>query len=91
MTTSNEWIHTVMNYIGPNDGEGTQIYQNSRNIVNVTELSTRGYFEGNPDLVLGRVYSGGNYWYGSVQVDELYFFDRTLTEPEIRMLSENTS
>ena len=91
MTTSNEWIHTVMNYIGPNDGEGTQIYQNSRNIVNVTELSAREYFEGNPDLVLGRVYNWYDNWYGTVQVDELYLFDRTLTEPEIRMLSENTS
>ena len=88
MTTTNEWFHTVLNYIGPNNGEGIQIYLNSINIVNVTELSAREYFEGNANMVLGRVYNGGNYWYGSVQVDELYFFDRILIDPEIGMVNE---
>ena len=28
-------MHIVLNYIGPNDGEGIKIYQNSRNIAHV--------------------------------------------------------
>ena len=91
MTMSNEWIHTVLNYIGPNDGEGIQIYHNSRNIVNVTELSACVYFEGNPNLVLVRVYNGGDFWYESIQVDELYFFNQTLSEAEIRVLRWKSS
>ena len=86
--TSNEWIHTVMNYIGPNNGEGIQIYQNSRNIANATELGDHEYFEGPVNLTLGRHYNGGDNLYGTVQVDELYYFNRVLTEAEIRMLSQ---
>ena len=80
-----------MNYIGPNDGEGLQIYHDLTNVVNVTQLRTRpNRVPGNRNLVLGRFINGGDYMYGSVQVDELYLFDRTLTEAEIRMLSQTT-
>ena len=88
---SNEWIHIVLNYIGPNDG--IRIYHDGRNVVNITELSTRpgGPYTGNENIVLGRIYNEKDAWYLGVQVDELYFFNRTVTEAEIRMLSESTS
>ena len=82
-----------MNYIGPKDGEGLQIYHDFRSIFNETELRMceDAYYPGNKNLVLGRGINGGDYWYGSVQVDELYLFNRTLTEADIRSLGENTS
>ena len=91
-TSSNEWIHIVMNYIGPNDGQGFRIYQNSRLVANRTTLQTfSDYISGNRNIVIGKFFNNADFWYSSVQVDELYFFNRVLTEAEIRMLSQNTN
>ena len=90
---THEWVHTVMNYIGSNDCEGHQIYHDSI----IAHRSTYTFFRdirnrsGNKNLVLGRYYNNVNDQYASFQVDELYFFNRMLTEAEIRMLSQNTS
>ena len=91
MHAPNEWIHIVLNYIGPNDG--IQIYHDGRNVINITKLRIHPYvtYTGNGKIVLGRVFNDVNSLYGRVQVDELYFFNRTVTEAEIRMLSQNTS
>ena len=45
----------------------------------------------NGTIVIGRLFTDLNEFYGSVQMDELLFYNRTLTEPEIRMLSQNTA
>ena len=88
--SNNEWIYVVMNYIGPNDGQGLRIYHNSILVANDTTLTSRQWYPGNRKIVVGRHYNGADHWYSSVQVDELYFFNRFLTEAEIRMLSGNT-
>ena len=42
-------------------------------------------------IVIGRLFTDFDELYGSVQVDEMLLYNRTLTEPEIIMLSQNTA
>ena len=43
------------------------------------------------NIFVGRMFSVKNEFYGSVQVDELYYFNRSLTGLEIKILSETTA
>ena len=89
--TYNEWIHIVLNYIGPNDEQGFGIYHNAIQVENVMKRCFRLFSpRANRNIVVGRIYSEIDDAYSSVQVDELYFFNRVLTEAEIRMLSQDT-
>ena len=90
-TSNNGWIHTVLNYIGPNDGQGIRIYHNSIQVASDTTHTSRQWVPGNRKIVVGRFRNGGDVWYSSVLVDELHFFNRVLTEAEIRMLSQDTA
>ena len=46
------------------------------------------HIEGDGKIVFGRVYTGSNMRYASVQMDELLFFNHVLTTVEILKLSE---
>ena len=84
---SDEWFHLVLNFIGPKEDQGTRVYHDG---VQATMDSNKGgntYIEGNGRIVIGRRYSEEDCDYASVQVDELLFFNRALTEVEIGMLS----
>ena len=85
---SNEWVHGVLNFLGPNDEEGIRIYENGKHVGNHTTVVQSPTSEPNGRIVIGRVFTEVNVLYGSVQVDELLFFNRSLTEAEIRMLSQ---
>ena len=43
------------------------------------------------NIVLGRIWADSDTGYSSIDVDELFFINRTLTEKEIRMFSQNTA
>ena len=85
---SNEWVHGVLNFLGPNDGEGIRIYENGKNVGNHKNITQSSSTESNGRIAIGRVFTEINNYYGSVQVDELLFFNHSLTEQEIRMLSQ---
>ena len=96
VVSSNQWFHLVINFIGPNAGEGFQIYHDGINVLNDTTKATnsnsRRYLPpNNGRIVTGRYRVDLDAWYASVQVDELLFYNRTLTEPEITILSNNTA
>ena len=76
-----------MNYIGPAHGQGIRIYLNG---VQRRSTETSYTYSNNPGdrrIVVGRYYTG-DYYYGSVELDELMFFNTMLTEAEISMLSQ---
>ena len=87
------WVHVVWNFIGPNDGEGFQLFNNgvkaratidaSRRLIplNTTISSSR--------FLIGKLYYNTDGNYTSVKVDELFFYNRALTEAEITSLSAN--
>ena len=96
VVSSNNWFHLVISFIGPNAGEGFQIYHDGINVLNDTtkasNSNSRRYLPpNNGRIVIGRYRVDLDAGYASVQVDELLFYNRTLTEPEIKMLSNNTA
>ena len=80
------WFHLVMNYIGPAHGQGITIYTDGALRGSDTTKDTRSYTAGDGRVVIGRWYTnGGSYrYYGGVMVDELNFWNRTLTLLEIQ-------
>ena len=85
---SPEWVHGVLNFLGPNDEEGIRIYQNGKHVGNHTSMAQSSNTEPNGRIGIGRSFTEVGDFYGSVQVDELLFFNRNLTEAEITQLSQ---
>ena len=48
------WTHIVMNYIGPNNGEGIRIYYNGVEEASVTAKGEGTYLAGDGRIVLGK-------------------------------------
>ena len=98
MSKSDDWIHTIFNFIGSNDGEGIRIYSNGKQIKSEhlsrktpgENFAFKGV-EGNRKIAIGRYYSGSNQLAGSVHVDELLVFNHALTEAEIKILSKKSA
>ena len=90
--SSNEWVHEVINYVGPNNGDDFGIYQNGEFLFNVRlGLTVNTFPPSDGRIVIGRSRTNENLNYASVQVDELLFHNEALTESEIVMLSQSTT
>ena len=85
-----DWTHMVVNYIGPNDGEGIMTYYNGREVECDTTKTARNVSAGDGRIVIGRRWTDKTGNYASVKVDELFFFNQTLTMDEIRSLATAT-
>ena len=81
------WTHIVLNYIGPNDGQGITIYINGTEVGSDTSKSAGPYSAGDGRIVVGRLFTDSDKWYSSVQVDELSFFNCHLSPAEISALA----
>ena len=81
------WTHVVLNYIGPNDGEGIRVYYNGTEVANATTNSDGTYSTGDGRIVVGRylfLWDGHcDMWYPSLQIDELTFFNKALSTTDI--------
>ena len=73
------WTHLVLNYIGPNNGQGIQIYFNGMQIGSDNTKSGTSYQPGDGRVILGRHHLR----YAGADVDELLFFNKTLSDQEI--------
>ena len=88
------WVHAVMNFIGPNEGQGIRIYNNGKLIGNDTTKSNEVNSPSDGQIQLGRIdlhHTGTTStlpFYSAVEVDELLIYNRTVTEPEIILLSQ---
>ena len=83
------WTHVLLNYIGPNNGQGIRIYYNGEQVASDTRKSNL-YSEhqpGNGRIVVGRYYTNKDQRYASVEIDELVFFNNSLNLEEIEYLS----
>ena len=81
------WIHLVLNFMGPNHGEGIQIYYNGAQVASDRTKSSGSRPSGDGRIVVGRYYPDFELYYASVQVDELIFFNRYLIREEISVLA----
>ena len=82
------WFHLVLNYISLADGQGITIYRDG--VLQGSGTSKGGtsqsYSPGDGRVVIGRRWTDRDEWYASVEVDELTFWNRTLTLQEIQAI-----
>ena len=80
------WTHIVLNYIGPNDGEGIRFYKDGAEVASVAIKSGGPYSAGDGRIVVGRVYTEVNGNFASVQFDELIYFNAALTDADVQSI-----
>ena len=88
--TPARWFHIVLNYIGPNDGEGIRIYYNGVKVASDTTKGARSRSAGDGRIVVGRGLTNKDKDYASVQVDELLFFNCQLSSADSSALATAT-
>ena len=77
----------MLNYIGPNNGQGIQIYYDGVEVDSDTVQDVQSCSAGDGRIVVGRQFTDRDRDYASVMVDELLFFNQTLTAEEISTLA----
>ena len=82
----NGWTHVVLNYIGPNNGEGIRIFYDGQEVVSDTDMSEGSYSAVDGRIVVGRYYTSMDERYWSIQIDELIFFNQALQNNDIAAL-----
>ena len=87
MAAPTGWTHITLNYIGPNNGQGIQIYHNGVQIGNDATKSGGTLSSGDGRVAVGRWRAFDDDWYGRVDVDEVLFFNQKLTAQEIQHIS----
>ena len=77
------WTHIVMNYIGPDNGQGIRVYKDG--VQTASEVTKTGgtYSAGDSRVVVGRPYVDLNVQHGWVDVDELLFFNQFLNDQQV--------
>ena len=83
------WIHLVMNYIGPNNGEGLEVFQDGTLVEGTQSGGNFDATKGNGTLVLGKRYVDEDDNYAWIDLDELVFFNRKLTASEVMKIYNN--
>ena len=80
----------MLNYIGPNDGEGIRVYINGTQEDSDTAKNNNPKSAGDGRVVVGRWNTDRDDHNSSVQIDELIFFNRYLSPAEIAALATAT-
>ena len=79
----------MFNFIGSNDEERIIVYNNGEKATSDQSINMNNNFtHGKGRIAIGRHYSELNEKYVSVQLDELLFFNKALTEAQIMLLSK---
>ena len=82
------WFHIILNYIGANDGEGIRIYINGEEVAtSATKTRRSSSSAGDGGIVVGRYYTDQDWRYATMQIDELVYFNQTLSEQGINTLA----
>ena len=76
----------MLNYIGPNDGEGFRIYYNGTEVAKKQGKRVRSHAAGDGRIVVGRQYTNSDRNYASVEVDELIYFNAALTSDDVQSI-----
>ena len=80
---NNQWAQLVLNFIGPNGGEGIEAFKDGTR----REFSRYGtsstYTAGEGRVVIGRRYVSRSQDYAQVELDELIFFNKARLYNEV--------
>ena len=83
---NDQWLHLVLNFIGPNIGQGVQAFRDGIKRDTHTGGADGVDTTGPGQVVVGRRYINKNQDYAHVEVDELIFFNQVLSTEEISQL-----
>ena len=86
------WAHIVLNYIGPDDGQGIRIYRDGSPYYGSETKDGGNYSPGDGNVILGRYYEDfyqDSDPYTGASIDELLFFNETLNSTEVAALVNN--
>ena len=83
---SNDWFHIVVNYFGPNNGEGFNTYFNGNIAFTDNTIQEDNTTAGNGRIVIGKSFTEIDDYYTSLEVDEVLLFNKILTAQEINYL-----
>ena len=72
---------------GPNNGQGTRIYRDGIQTASSNVISSYTFQPGSGRVVIGRLSIDDDDNYADVNLDELLFFNETLSDQNIRYLS----
>ena len=89
MSGLSDWTHVVLNYIGPQDGEGFTVYYNGVQTGNDTtkgSLNT-AVSSGDGRVFVGKYPTNLDRQYSGVDVDELLFFNEHLSDDDVQAIS----
>ena len=81
--TPSGWTHIVLNYIGPENGEGCQLFLDGVLTGNDVTKTVDTFSTGHGRVVVGRVYTDTDQQYTGAEVDELLFFNQALSEQQV--------
>ena len=81
----------MLNYRGPEDGEGIRVYYDGVQTGSDRTPSTGNPNTGDGRVVLGRYYTNRDYYYANVELEELLFFNESLSEGQIMQLKNLVS
>ena len=88
VNTTSGWTHVVLNYIGPNNGQGIRMFVDGQEVATGTTRVSRVSSGGDGRVVVGKLFANDiSEKYASVQVDELIFFNQALSIDQIRTLN----
>ena len=80
------WVHVTLNYIGPENGQGIRIYLDGTEVGSRTTKTVLARVAGDGRIVVGRRFTNQDMDYANVQVDELNFFNQSLTSAEVQSI-----
>ena len=71
------WFHLVVNFIGPNNGQGIRVYHDGEEVRGTFGQKLEGSYTNSESRVkIGRLLYTNEGFYSSVLVDELFFFNQ---------------
>ena len=77
------WTHIVLNFIGPDNGQGIRIYYDGEQTGSDNTKNVHAFQSGDSRVVVGRQFIDEDDHYASVDVDELILFNQALTDQNI--------
>ena len=83
------WTHVVLNYFGPNNGQGIRVYYDGVQTKSdeTKQAHVNPYQPGDGRVVLGRELIDSNSSYASADIDDFLFFNEALSDQNIEHMS----
>ena len=83
------WIYATMNFLGPNNGQGIEVYYDGALMGSATSKFSYWPNAGDGKLAVGRTYIEQDQDYAGFDLDELLLFNTKLTIQQITDLKNN--